>query len=176
MIGGVAVALLAGARNTKDIDAVVLVEEEDIARFLESGASYGFMPRIESPLAFARAHRMLLLKDSRSGTSIDISLGCLAFERLAIEHAQTLIAEGIEVRVPTVDDLVVMKAVASRLHDLADIETLLKQHPQADRGRIRSLVAEFAEALDRTELIDRLEPLLTPSRKPRRTERQETDQ
>lgn len=67
---------------------------------------------------------------------------------------------GIALRIPEVEDLIIMKAVASRPKDMADIHNLLQLHPHADRARIRETVQAFAEALDSPELSDRLEPLL----------------
>ena len=46
IIGGLAADLLGRPRITKDVDAVVLLEDLQIDAFLASGANFGFSPRI----------------------------------------------------------------------------------------------------------------------------------
>ncbi|HET7433416.1 MAG TPA: hypothetical protein VFN10_01750 [Thermoanaerobaculia bacterium] len=57
---GVAASLLGKPRLTKDIDVVVLDSEAE--SLIESGAPYGFSPRIADTVDFARNTRMLLLR------------------------------------------------------------------------------------------------------------------
>ncbi|MGH7788900.1 MAG: hypothetical protein ACRERC_18665, partial [Candidatus Binatia bacterium] len=61
--------------------------------------------------------------------------------------------------------LIIMKAVAHRTRDLADIESLLDAHATLDRRRIRRWVKAFAEALDAPELYSDLERILTQRRR-----------
>ena len=66
----------------------------------------------------------------------------------------------------TPEDLVVMKAIAHRPRDLADIEAVVSLHPRLDRVRIFRLVREFAAVLKAPELVRDLERIL-PARRPR---------
>jgi hypothetical protein len=54
VIGGVAASILGRPRFTRDINAVVLIEEERWDEFLASGSSFGFVPRRTDALEFAR--------------------------------------------------------------------------------------------------------------------------
>jgi predicted nucleotidyltransferase len=165
VIGGVAVSLVAGARTTKDVDAVVMIDEDASREFVASGAPYGFVSRIANPLSFAQASRMLLMRHEPDQIKVDISLAGLAFEIQAIEHGDTKNPKGINLRVPRVEDLIIMKAVASRPKDLADIDELLNVYPDIDREQIRLAITEFADLVERPDLIERLEPLLAQKRK-----------
>lgn len=49
IIGGVAASLLGRPRVTRDVDAVVLLEESEWETFLSRGARHGFMPRVSNP-------------------------------------------------------------------------------------------------------------------------------
>jgi predicted nucleotidyltransferase len=167
VIGGIAVSLTYRARTTRDVDAVVLIDEGATDEFVASGAPFGFLPRIADAIQFAAKNRVLLMTHQPNGTNVDISLGALAFEKLAIEQATTVNAGGIELRVPCVEDLIIMKALASRPIDLADIDGLLNMYPDANRERIRQVVSAFVEAVDRPDIIERLDPLLKASRPPR---------
>jgi hypothetical protein len=59
------------------------------------------------------------------------------------------------------DDLVIYKAVAWRERDRSDIERLLLRHGHViDLGRIRTLVRQFADALDEPERVEQFEALV----------------
>ena len=65
--------------------------------------------------------RVLLLKHEPSGIEIDLSLADLPFEREVIERAVERAVHGVSFRVATPEDIVVMKAIAMRPRDIADI-------------------------------------------------------
>ncbi len=76
----------------------------------------------------------------------------LPFEIEAIERSKPHAAGTLIVRLPTPEDLIILKAVAHRPKDLLDIHTLIECHPNLDRKRIERWVQEFATALDMPEL------------------------
>lgn len=55
---------------------------------------------------------MLLLEHSESGIAIDLTLGSLPFERDAVANSTLHEIGGRPVRLPQVEDLLVMKAIA----------------------------------------------------------------
>ena len=107
LIGGVAVSLVAEPRVTKDIDAVVWLDAERWPEFVDSGTSYGFVPRIPDALDFARLHRVLLLEHQPGGVDIDVSFGSLPFEAEMIDGAIEREVVGIKIRVARPEDLVI---------------------------------------------------------------------
>ncbi len=165
VIGGVAASLLGRPRVTRDVDALVLVEERDWAKFLGSGGEFGFASRIPNPLAFAGKSRMLLVRHVPSQIDADISMGLLPFEEEAVARGRPHEVQGLQVPLPTPEDLVIMKAVAHRARDLEDIAGILEAHPRLDLRRVRRWVRDFAEALEMPELVADLEKLLPKRRK-----------
>lgn len=160
VIGGVAVSLLAEPRLTKDVDAVVWLESSEWERFLNSGQKHGFVPRYDAPLEFARKNRILLLTHKPTKTDVDISLGGLQFEREAIDRAISIRLGRATIKLASPEDLMVMKAVASRPRDWADIESLLNSFPNSDLKRVRHWTSEFAAVLEAPEINDDLERIL----------------
>lgn len=159
IIGGIAASLLGKPRFTADIDAVILLSIEDLPALIDAAAKQGFVLRIVDAEAFARKNRVLLLRHRASSTNIDISLGVLPFEEEMIARSQNLQIGNIYLRLPTPEDLIILKAVAHRSQDLADIEAIAASHPDLDKERIQFWVEQFSEALDLPklwELIDRL--------------------
>ena len=152
IIGGVAVSLLGKPRLTADIDAVVLLSVKDIPQLLEVAQQEGLMPRVSDAVDFARRQRVLLLRHQVSGIDVDISLGILPFEEEAIRRSTLHRVGTLEVRLPTVEDLIILKAIAHRPKDLLDIQVLVETNPELDRLRIRRRVTEFAEALEMPEI------------------------
>jgi len=66
VIGGVAASLLGRPRVTRDIDALVLLDESEWEAFLAKGAMFGFVPRLSDALTFARQSRVLLVRHGHS--------------------------------------------------------------------------------------------------------------
>ena len=152
VIGGVAASLLGRPRLTFDIDALILLSTDDVPGLIEAAAREGLVPRISDAESFAREHRVLLLRHVESGIPVDISLGMLPFEKEAVERSTLRDTGTFAVRLPTVEDLIILKAVAHRPTDLLDIQALIETNPDLDREWIRSRICEFAEALDMPDL------------------------
>ncbi len=160
VIGGVAASILGRPRVTRDIDAVVLIPEEDWEVFLRSGKKFGFEPRRSDCLLFARSSRVLLMRHSSSEIEIDISLGGLPFEEVMISQAQTVSVAGKKFKIPLAEDLMVMKAVASRPQDLKDIQSLLDAQPGIDLKGAEKWIRQFATALESPEILDEFRSLI----------------
>ncbi len=160
IIGGVAAGLLGTPRYTVDLDAVFLLSFDDLPRLLAEAAKQGVRPRISDPIEFARKSRVLLLRHEASGTDIDISLGILPFEVEMVERSRLVDVGTIQLRLPTPEDLIIMKAVAHRPKDLSDIQAIAAGNPDLDKGRIQFWVEQFGEALDLPELWKMISELI----------------
>jgi hypothetical protein len=168
VIGGVAASVLGRPRVTKDVDLVVaLAEEKELPGFLALAERHGVTPRTADSLDFAKVSRVLLLRHEPSGIEIDISLAGLPFEREVIERALERTVRGVVFRVATAEDLIVMKAIALRPRDVADIEALLDTHPDLDLERIRAFLRAFTEALETEDFAAEFERLLAHHRRRR---------
>jgi predicted nucleotidyltransferase len=158
-VGGMAVSLLGQPRATQDIDVVVWLGERSWDSFVSAGESRGFVRRIPDVLEFAARTRVILLRHG-DGVGVDVSCGALPFEQEMIERAQVVEVGGVKVKVPTPEDLIIMKAVAQRPKDLNDIEALLRAHADLDLERVVRWTREFAAALETPEILAGLERLL----------------
>jgi predicted nucleotidyltransferase len=160
LIGGVAASLLGRPRFTNDIDLLILDLDGRILPFIEKLKSYGIEPRISDAEAFARRARVLLARHAASGINIDISMGILPFENEAIQRRIAASAAGIELYVPTPEDLIILKSIAQRPTDLQDIQAIVGRHPNLDKERILSAVKEFADLLGRQDIHAKIEQIL----------------
>ena len=170
VIGGVAASLLGRPRLTGDVDALVIVDEDGWSQFLAAGRPFGIRPRRADALAFARRSRVLLLRHEPSGIDLDVSLGALPFEYEVIARSRRRRVSGVAVPLATAEDLIVMKAIAGRPRDIADIEGLRDTHPRLDRKRIVGLVREFAAVLETPSMATELDRILGPTPRPIRNQ------
>ncbi len=160
IIGAIAVSVLGRPRLTRDIDTLAIVPEADWGDVIESAGRHGFAPRIEAALEFARRSRVLLLRHVESEIDVDLTFGGLPFERAVVENSSTVDVGGLRMRLPRVEDLLVMKAVARRPKDIEDIRGLLSAHPQADISEARRWVKEFATAMSMPDILEEFDELL----------------
>lgn len=160
IIGGVAASLLGRPRLTADVDAIILLDIADLPQLVRSAAEEGLLPRISDVEAFARQNRVLLLRHEESGINVDISLGVLPLEEEAVARSCVHQVGSVAIRLPTPEDLIILKAVAHRPKDLLDIQGIIEAHPDLDRERIQYWVGEFARALDMPELWEDIAPWL----------------
>lgn len=103
---------------------------------------------------FARRHHVLLLRHQESGINVDISMGMLPFEIEAVAHGIIHQVGQLAIRLPTPEDLIILKAVAHRPKDLLDIQAIVESHLNLDTKRIKYWVQEFARVLEMPEIWD----------------------
>jgi predicted nucleotidyltransferase len=95
-----------------------------------------------------------------SSIDIDLTPGGLPFEQEAVERSIAHDLGGLAVRLPRVEDLLVMKSVAGRPKDLQDMEALLVTNPAVDVDFVRRWVGESAAAMSMPDMLDQLDRLL----------------
>lgn len=160
IIGGVAASILGRPRTTQDIDALMLLDSEKWGQLLESAKEFGFAPRFGTALKFAQKNRVLLVKHIASGIDIDISFGALPFEEECVARATKVRIAGMSLPIPSPEDMIIMKTVAHRGKDMADIEAIIDAHPKLDMNRIKKWVKEFARVMEMPEIYDDMEKII----------------
>ena len=157
VIGGVAAATLGQPRFTHDVDLCATLTNQDLRAFYQAAAERGLQARMADFVEFSKRSRMILLHDVGTDTDIDISMAALPFELEAIERALALDVGGLVVPIVSPEDLIIMKAVAKRPQDRADIQAVLDSHPGLDLARVRFYLPQFADALDDPEIVEGFE-------------------
>lgn len=141
---------------TKDVDITLLTgfgrEEEFAAALLAT-----FEPLVPDPMKFALHNRVLPVRTS-AGFKADIAFGGLPFEESTVTRATDFAyAENTVLRVCTAEDLVVMKAFASRPQDWIDIDGVItRQQGRLDWNHVFAHLAPLAELKEAPEIVARL--------------------
>jgi len=81
-------------------------------------------------------------------------LGSLGFERAVVDRAVLKPLETFELPVASAADLVVMKAVAHRALETADIDAILRTFSELDVRAICTTVEGFARLLETPEVLE----------------------
>jgi hypothetical protein len=160
IIGGIAVGFLGRPRLTVDLDAMFLASIKDIPKILELAEHEGIETRVSNIEEFAKASRVLLLRHKNSGINIDISLGILPFEQEVVERGIKYRAGAVTLKLPTPEDLIILKAVAHRPKDLLDIREIAANHVDLDHKRIEYWVKSFADLLETPNLWNEIRKIL----------------
>ncbi|MDI6747881.1 MAG: hypothetical protein QMD17_12130 [Rhodocyclaceae bacterium] len=139
LVGGLAVQLHGFLRSTFDVDLVLAMNDENLARFIDIANRFGLLPVIPVPIdSFRNAQQIdqwhrekgmlaFALREPLVGGSVVNVLvrPDLSFDRLI---ANAVMGELFGRRVPiaSIDDLLAMKRIANRPKDQLDIAALEK--------------------------------------------------
>ncbi len=158
LIGAQAVIVHGAPRLTGDIDVTVHLGEIGSARLLAELVAGGFTVRVDDPLAFADATRVLPLWHAPSGYGVDVLLGSPGVDELFLGRAVERNVEGLSIRVVSAADLIAMKLLAGRPKDIEDVVGVLSaQGAELDLATVRSTLRMFEGALDRRDLLPALD-------------------
>lgn len=165
VVGGVAASIHGEPRVTKGVDLVVLADLEDCERLIESAAVHGIEPRTSDAVEFAQTTRVLLLRHGATGVELDFSLGALPFEADLVANSRPTTISGVRFRLARPEDIIIMKALALRPRDVADITAIVEANDDLDLDRVRAIVSEFSAVLEEGDMLSELERIVTGARR-----------
>ncbi len=158
-IGGIACQRWGEPRMTRDLDGTVIADfgqEMPVVR----AVLRRYQPRIADPVSFALQARVLLVQDI-SGFGIDLSLGGMPYEHRLVARASAWGSPGAgTIRTCSAEDLVVLKAFASRPQDWIDIQHVIRrQAGSLDRELVIRELQPLVELKEEPEILDHLRHL-----------------
>lgn len=131
LAGGLAFSALVEPRATTDVDLLILLEatSPDQIAMLFSGV-FDFVVPHQAPMLFKHVSiwRVAGIKQERE-TIVDLLLAQSEFHRLALARKLTIDFQGVALPIVILEDLIILKAMAGRLQDLADLE-MIRQRPE----------------------------------------------
>lgn len=130
LIGGIAVIRHGVVRATRDIDAVVAQDEENLRRVLELIDRWGATRPDGSPLPHDAPLRGRVLNLATPHGDVDLLPDrppAQTFAKL-LERADVRRVDGVPAPIVSLADLVALKRAAGRSRDRADLESLREAH------------------------------------------------
>jgi len=151
LIGGLALTVWALPRATLDVDLTLWVEPDDFDRVCLHIASH-YDARTSEPLAFARKMRVLPVANA-SGVRLDFLFAAYPFEKVMIDRAVVRRYGKGDVRVATLEDLILLKLPSARSKDREDVRSILQIYGrQLDWKYLLSVADGLAETLEQPDL------------------------
>lgn len=169
LVGGMALAVRASPRYTRDVDVVVAVaDDHEAERLILALRHNGYRDKEEGVLEDKDTGRLWTVRlvapgDHAEGTIVDLLFASSGIEPEIVEAAENVeLVPGLTVPVVRTGHLIAMKVLASRLQDLSDVQMLradidpaevarareaLKLIVERGRNRGRELAAEFEQML-----------------------------
>jgi predicted nucleotidyltransferase len=138
VIGGIARGIWAQPRATADVD--VVVDTPDPASVTALAGELGLVVDESEVRALEAAAmtRLRLPEESSGATRIDVIARSHEYYDRVLERSVVVQALGLEIRVASAEDVVVLKALADRPQDRLDIAAIVEaQGEHLDRALIR---------------------------------------
>jgi hypothetical protein len=149
VIGGIALSQWTRARYTHDVDIKVLVPQVNFAS-VRATLRAAFPNR-------ARQHvpdNPFIVAVTIADVIVDFLLTLPGYEELIVQRAVRRDLGGFSAWICSAEDLIIQKVVAGRGKDWPDVEALLvEQHGKLDEPYIDDWLSQFAEALEKPELL-----------------------
>jgi predicted nucleotidyltransferase len=156
IIGGVAVAQWGFPRATNDVDLKVLVPNTDY-----DGVRAALLRRFPERARLKAPENPFIVAVTIDKVIVDFLLTLPGYEEQIIERAVRRDFGGISAWVCSVEDLIIQKVVADREKDWLDLEALLReQFGKLDEAFIENWLEQFAEALEKPEIITKYRKLV----------------
>lgn len=170
LVGGMALAVRASPRYTRDVDVVVAVsDDQEAERLILALRHRGYRDKDEGVLEDELTGRLWTMRlvapgDEAEGTIVDLLFASSGIEPEIVEAAEPVeLVKGLTVPVVRSGHLIAMKVLAGRLQDLSDIQMLRAEIEPEEIARARralELIAQRGHDRGR-DLIGELERLLS---------------
>jgi hypothetical protein len=156
LIGGIALAQWGVVRATYDVDLKVLAPGGDYA-----AARKALRATFPKDARQEIGGNPFIVAVSVGDVIVDFLLALPGYEELIIERAVRRDLNGWSAWICSAEDLIIQKAAAGREKDWLDIEALLiEQRGRIDLAYISGWLSQFAEALERPEMVVRYNTLV----------------
>lgn len=158
LFGAQAVALYGVPRTTADVD-VTLLWNSEVGAVLEALRRSGIEPLVED-LAFIERARVVPAHHPASSWRIDVVLGGAGLEQQIAAEAVEMQIEKARVPVLRLEHLLVLKVLAQRPQDLADVARLLEVRGDVVRfDEVVELLSALEAGLEESGLLSTFERL-----------------
>ena len=149
LIGGLAVSLRGQPRMTVDVNVVVLATADEALRLVADLATTPFDPLFPGVEEVVARSFILPLRHRKTGIRVDLAIGMSGFEQEAVDRATPIMIGAASIPVVSIEDLLVMKALAGRPQDDEDIRGLVAARRGAiDWPACLSLAERLGAAID----------------------------
>ena len=161
LFGAQAAIIHGAARATADLDVTVDLAERTTTQLVEAVKDRGFILRVrDDDEEFLTQTRVVPMVHEHTSLPVDVVLAGPGLEELFFERVEAVAIEGISFPVASAEDMVVMKLLAGRAHDIEDAAAIIAaRDDKMDFAHIEGLLRTLEQALDQSDLLLQLEQI-----------------
>ena len=134
-------------RTTSDVDVLLTLASTPMTEVEASLQALGWTTTAALPEGW------LLRMAHQGGRRIDIVATLTDYEDGALARAHRVEVNGLPVKVMAVEDVIILKLIANRYRDIADVESILAAKPELDRDYLSQWFETF-DLSDRFQSIE----------------------
>ncbi|MBX3191886.1 MAG: hypothetical protein KF819_33150 [Labilithrix sp.] len=169
LFGAQAAILYGSTRVTEDIDVTVELGRITPRALVEALARGGFTLRVRDTDGFIARTRVMPVVHRATRMPVDVVFAGPGLEERFMDRRRNEKRGRIELPVATPEDIVVMKILAGRPHDLDDVRAVVRGLGDAlDVAYLTETVAQLEDALGQSDLMPLLKNVLADLRRGRR--------
>ncbi|MEK6543567.1 MAG: hypothetical protein AABZ44_03940 [Elusimicrobiota bacterium] len=159
LIGGLASSALGEPRLTADLDLLLYVHQSCLPQFLDSAKKAGF--GFDEKKVMQDAADRLCFEMEIDHLHVDCLIAATAFEAEALTRSITIKFEGHALRLPSPEDLILLKLIVGRDKDLLDAKSIaLKHKDKLETAYMRGWAETFKASKQDSLVLERLNKLL----------------
>ncbi len=152
VIGGYAVSIYGEMRLTQDIDITLGVDVDNFDNIIKV-ISDDFIIVGEEPKEFANKTNVIIAVDKTNQIRVDIIFSFIPFETEAVNNAQKIKILNNEIKIVSVDDLLVYKLLAGRAKDIDDAKNIYSCNENSiNPEKITNILRELSLYIDNNAL------------------------
>lgn len=166
VIGGLAVIAVGEPRTTADVDVIVYAPRDEMLALASAASRSGFVAPLEAETA--RLDETGTLRFTKGPFQLDIIAASLPFEDEALARAMKKKLFGAAVRLPTPEDLLLLKVVAGRDKDMLDAAGIIRRHrAKLDVHYVERHLRDLCELAEDMSALRRFQDVLEKSSRSR---------
>ncbi|MFH1258776.1 MAG: nucleotidyltransferase [Elusimicrobiota bacterium] len=123
IIGGMAVGIWGEPRATGDVDVDIILDKNELEKFLEKLDEQGFIVSKKKCLKGAKTTGTFQVRID--DCHIDFIICSIELEKEAIRRKKVIKLHGADTNLPTPEDLILLKIIPGRPKDIADAESIV---------------------------------------------------
>ena len=144
VLGGQAVLLYGEPRLTKDVDITIGLNIDSVDKIADILKKIDIVPIPEDFRQFVKRTMVLPLINKESGIRVDIIFSFSEFARSAIERANVVKIDNMDVHYVSLEDLIIFKIFSGRPRDREDVRMILIKNKEIDLKYIKKKLKELS--------------------------------
>lgn len=147
VIGGQAVLFYGEPRLTRGIDITLGIGIEGLSRIRIIANRLKLKSLVNNVEEFVRKTMVFPVIDNKSGIRVDFIFSSSKYERQAISRARKIRMGQTQVKIASLEDVIIHKIIAGRPRDLEDVKVMLLKNPYYNARYIEKWLSEFDKSL-----------------------------